>query len=170
MTATVLTLGTANRVLPVKPARLTIASVRAELGKLGVKIKKNEDGEFRVILAGETEKSAYYTDDLKDALDTGKAMADWQEKKAAKAKAVVAAIAAPAKPEPVAYRLGSSPMVYAPGIVNWVRSGYWNKPDRQTLLRVLRDTWNLPPEVAAAIATTKEGTIDGETFVFEYRG
>lgn len=176
MTATLISFGTATRTIPVKAPKLTLATVRASLAELGVKIRKT-DGEFRVVVAGYDESHAYYTDDLSDALGTGKEMAVWAEKDRAKSKAAVVALEAerptePAKPEPTIYRLGSNGMVYAPGIVRWVRAGYWNKPDRQALLRVLRDTWKLPPIVAQAIAESTAGTVDEKTeaFVFEYQG
>lgn len=69
--------------------RLTQAAVRTELQSLGLVLTK-VDGEYRVAyripsplpgghgriakLQAEQERSAYYTDDLADALDTGRAM------------------------------------------------------------------------------------------------
>lgn len=54
---------------------ITFASVRRELRTAGVTISaRNEAGEYRVNLAGGTELTAYYTDDLVDALGTGHAM------------------------------------------------------------------------------------------------
>lgn len=58
--------------------RLRQKDVFAELRALGLKVKKTEYGEFRVAPAGlsktREEDVAYYTDDLTDALGTGKAM------------------------------------------------------------------------------------------------
>lgn len=58
-------------------ARLTFGAVRLELAAIGLKLAKR-DGEFRVAYPGphhEAEPSAYYTDDLFDALETGREMA-----------------------------------------------------------------------------------------------
>ncbi len=54
--------------------KITFASVRAELNKIGVSIRKR-DGEYRVNMIGGTCTSAYFTDDLSDALGTGRLMA-----------------------------------------------------------------------------------------------
>jgi hypothetical protein len=49
--------------------------VFAELKKLGLTVRKS-DGEFRVAYPGlNSEASAYYTEDLLDLLNTGRAMA-----------------------------------------------------------------------------------------------
>ena len=52
----------------------TIESVRDELSKYGVTIRKN-DGEYRVNMKGGTENDAYYTCCLMDAYYTGIIMA-----------------------------------------------------------------------------------------------
>lgn len=53
--------------------------VKAELRNYGMTIKREKLGsyshEYRVNFIGGTEESAYYTDDLRDASDTGRAMA-----------------------------------------------------------------------------------------------
>ena len=54
--------------------RLTLKSVRTELKAHKVVIKKTADGEYRVCKVGGSEDSAYYTDDLEDALITGKVL------------------------------------------------------------------------------------------------
>jgi hypothetical protein len=47
------------------------------LRKAGVKIHKTNHGEYRVnVIKGGTEATAYYTDDLEDAVNTGLAMAE----------------------------------------------------------------------------------------------
>lgn len=59
-----------------KPRKLTQAMVKSELNAMGLSFRRTAWGdEFRVNYRGGTEDSAYYTDDLSDALDTGKAMA-----------------------------------------------------------------------------------------------
>lgn len=61
--------------------KLTIAIARAECRALGCSLRKR-DGEFRVAyLTGSLEQRearAYYTNDLVDAVDTAKAMEEWQ--------------------------------------------------------------------------------------------
>jgi hypothetical protein len=49
--------------------------VRTSLMSLGIAFRKTEHGEFRVNLLRGKEATAYYTDDLADALATGKLMA-----------------------------------------------------------------------------------------------
>jgi hypothetical protein len=56
--------------------RLTFAAVQATLREHGVTIFRTaEPGEFRVRLTDAPPRTGYYTTDLQDALDTGKAMA-----------------------------------------------------------------------------------------------
>lgn len=54
--------------------RLTIAEVRKQLAVVGISIRR-EDGEYRVNFRGGKESTAYYTNDLRDALGTGLRMA-----------------------------------------------------------------------------------------------
>jgi hypothetical protein len=64
--------------------RLTLANVRNELRRVGLLIQKS-DGEYRVAFPNspgfDPEASAYYTDDLEDALGTGLAMAAHRHKR-----------------------------------------------------------------------------------------
>jgi hypothetical protein len=55
-------------------SKLTIKNVRASLAALGLSIRKNSCGEFRVNFKNGKEATAYYTDCLSDALNTGVAM------------------------------------------------------------------------------------------------
>jgi hypothetical protein len=55
-------------------SKLTLHTVREELKRIRVRITRSPDGELRVCLFGRNEDSAYYTNDLQDALDTGRAM------------------------------------------------------------------------------------------------
>jgi hypothetical protein len=58
-------------------------------------------------------------------------------------------------------------MVYAPGIVKWAMSGYWNKPDRKQLEKVIAEGWKIPVEAARALLSkTVPFTVEGETVVF----
>jgi hypothetical protein len=59
---------------PQPSKRLTIAAVTAELRAIGVTIR-HHDGEYRVNLKGGSPASEYFTDDLADALGTGRDMA-----------------------------------------------------------------------------------------------
>lgn len=54
--------------------KLTMKVVGAALRAIGVTMRKTEYGEYRVNFRGGTEATACYTDDLRDALDTGIAM------------------------------------------------------------------------------------------------
>lgn len=51
--------------------KLTLAAVRRQLAMVGVTIGHTDWDEYRVNLKGGKEKTAYYTTDLQDALDTG---------------------------------------------------------------------------------------------------
>lgn len=56
--------------------KLTQANVKTALAAIGLTFRKTEYGEFRVAFREENnESSAYYTDDLQDAYDTGCMMA-----------------------------------------------------------------------------------------------
>jgi len=58
-----------------KTTKLTLTTVKAELSRIGVVIKRDADwGEYRVNFRNGREGTAYYTGDLQDALDTGRAM------------------------------------------------------------------------------------------------
>lgn len=39
------------------------------------------------------------------------------------------------------YKLGSSALVHAPGLIAWAINGYAFPKDRDTILRVVVDTW-----------------------------
>lgn len=55
---------------------LNFGAVKSELSGLGIEIKKNDEWEeFVVNFKGGREATSYHTDDLRDALNTGKAMA-----------------------------------------------------------------------------------------------
>lgn len=55
------------------------------------------------------------------------------------------------------YRLGSSEMVYAPGMIAWAINGYAFEHDRKVLLSLVSDTWGLP-EVTAHRLLSREIT------------
>ncbi len=56
--------------------RLTFTGVRFRLSRHRITVRKTDYGELRVNLLGGVEATAYYTDDLDDALHTGIAMAN----------------------------------------------------------------------------------------------
>lgn len=69
---------------------------------------------------------------------------------------------------PKTYRLGSSEMVHAPGVVRWAVNGYAFTKDRPYLRRVFIDGWGLPSAAADALLSGKVPyTVEGETVVFE---
>jgi hypothetical protein len=53
--------------------KLTLTNVRKELRRLDIVITHVDD-EYRVNFRGGSEATAYYTNDLQDAFDTGRAM------------------------------------------------------------------------------------------------
>lgn len=55
---------------------MTIREAQFEVRQLGMVLRKTEDGEFRVNFARGDERTAYYTDDLDDAVNTAYVMAD----------------------------------------------------------------------------------------------
>jgi len=66
------------------------------------------------------------------------------------------------------YRLGSSPLVHAPGIIAWAMNGYAFEDDRPQLERVVSETWKLPPEATQALLGKKvPHQIEGDVVVFE---
>jgi len=68
------------------------------------------------------------------------------------------------------YRLGSSPAIYAPGIVAWAINGYAFKRDRANMVRVLTDGWKLPKDAAKALLSKSVPyKVEDETVVFEVK-
>lgn len=62
-------------------AELTLKAVRIALRGVGVGVSYTEDlGEYRVNFIGARESTAYYTDDLEDALLTGLIMSAMRKK------------------------------------------------------------------------------------------
>lgn len=46
------------------------------------------------------------------------------------------------------YRLGSSGLVHAPGLIAWAINGYAFKRDQKNLLRIVADSWGIPKDAA----------------------
>lgn len=67
------------------------------------------------------------------------------------------------------YRLGSSPAVYAPGIIAWAKDHYWHEPDRQALRNVITSTWAGIPDNVVDRVLKKElpYSVDDETVVID---
>jgi len=66
------------------------------------------------------------------------------------------------------YRLGSSGMVHTPGIVRWAIAGYWHKPDRKQLVKVITEGWGVPQAAAVALLSgSVPHTVEGDAVVFE---
>lgn len=55
----------------VKADRITLKHAQSQLRAIGISLSKNEYGEYRVNFKGGREETAYYTDDLYDAVSTG---------------------------------------------------------------------------------------------------
>lgn len=65
------------------------------------------------------------------------------------------------------YRLGSSEMFYAPGMIAWAINGAKFEKDRPQMVRVISDGWGIPKAAALALLTGKvPHTIEGDTVVF----
>jgi len=69
--------------------QITLATVRADLKEVGVTIRKNRYDEYRVNIADGSESTAYYTEDLDDAWNTGLDMAAWQIRQQGKLAALL---------------------------------------------------------------------------------
>lgn len=64
------------------------------------------------------------------------------------------------------YRLGSSEMVYAPGMIAWAINGYAFEKDRKVLLSLVSETWSLPEATAHRLLSREiTYTIEGEAVV-----
>lgn len=63
--------------------KFTQAEVKAFCQSIGLTFRKTEDGEYRVAYlpapGASTEDSAYYTNDIEDAVDTAFAMAEHRD-------------------------------------------------------------------------------------------
>ena len=66
------------------------------------------------------------------------------------------------------YRLLSNGAVYAPGIIEWAKTGYVFEHDRETFRKILRDTWHIPDDVAHSLLMGEVLYIlDGDTVIIE---
>lgn len=67
------------------------------------------------------------------------------------------------------YRLGSSPLVGAPGVIAWAINGYAFKKDRKKLESIVSETWGIPaPATKALLSKSVPFVIEGEAVVFSY--
>ena len=65
------------------------------------------------------------------------------------------------------YRLASSPMISAPGMVRWAINGARFENDRDTMANVIAKGWGLPLKAALALVTCAVPyKIEGETVTF----
>nr|WP_295468855.1 hypothetical protein [Mesorhizobium sp.] len=53
------------------------------------------------------------------------------------------------------YRLGSSPLVHAPGLIEWAINAYAFPRDRAVILRVVTETWPGLPEAHARLLLSR---------------
>lgn len=58
-------------------------------------------------------------------------------------------------PQPKEYRLGSSPMISAPGVIAWAINGYAFPRDRKNMVRIIRDGWDIPEHAAIALLSCR---------------
>lgn len=67
------------------------------------------------------------------------------------------------------YRLGSSPLVHAPGLIVWAINAYAFPRDRAAILRVVIDTWpGLPDETARCVLSGEMGySVEVDTIVID---
>lgn len=66
------------------------------------------------------------------------------------------------------YRLGSSPMIYAPGVIAWAKNGYGFNDARKSMIDVVIAGWPIPEDAAKALLSGDAPyKIEGETVVFE---
>ena len=64
------------------------------------------------------------------------------------------------------YRLGSNPMIYAPGMVRWAINGFAFKEDQNTILNVMR-AWPVPDAALHKLLNgTVPYTVEGDAVVF----
>lgn len=69
------------------------------------------------------------------------------------------------------YRLTSSPLIYAPGILAWAINGYKFPRDRANMLNVVRQTWNLSEECAEALLSGNISyRIEDDAVTFQFSG
>jgi hypothetical protein len=62
---------------------MTIKEAKARIRPLGLVLRNDiEAGEYRVNYRGGREATAYYTNDLDDAVNTAQAMATWRDERA----------------------------------------------------------------------------------------
>lgn len=53
------------------------------------------------------------------------------------------------------YRLGSSPLVHAPGLIEWAINAYAFPRDRAAILRVVTETWPGLPDTHAMLLLSR---------------
>lgn len=69
------------------------------------------------------------------------------------------------------YKLGSSPMIYSPGIVAWAINGAKFKKDRPKMIRIISDGWGLPYSIAEGLLLGKVPyKIEDDAVVFSVEG
>lgn len=67
------------------------------------------------------------------------------------------------------YRLGSSPLVHAPGLIEWAINAYAFPRDRAVVLRVVTETWPGLPEEHASLVLSRalSYNLDDDTVILE---
>jgi hypothetical protein len=65
------------------------------------------------------------------------------------------------------YRLGSGPMVHAPGLIAWAINGAFFKADRPAMVNIVSQTWRVPEDAALKLLTKQVPfTIENDAVVF----
>ena len=67
------------------------------------------------------------------------------------------------------YKLGSSPLVHAPGILAWAINGFAFEDDREAILGIMMATWKgIPKDVMAGVLSKRiTYKVDGTTVLIE---
>jgi hypothetical protein len=66
------------------------------------------------------------------------------------------------------YRLASSDLVHAPGLIAWAINGYAFPKDRKAILNVVK-AWNVPePALKALLSRNAPYSVEGDVVVFDY--
>ena len=65
------------------------------------------------------------------------------------------------------YRLGSGPMVNAPGLIAWAVNGAAFIKDRPVMVRIVSETWGVPADAARKLVTKQVAyKVDHDAVVF----
>jgi hypothetical protein len=67
------------------------------------------------------------------------------------------------------YRLGSTEIISAPGMVRWAMNGAHFEKDRAQMVNVISNTWGVPEDATTALLLQQVPyTVEDEAVVFSY--